>query len=527
MAKENLSLNLGKILKSITMNRIFLVLFSLLFSLSVAAQDKIAQFKQYVEQSFQQWDIPSVAVAVVQDGKIVFAQAYGYTSWDKTAKVNANTLYPIGSVSKSFTALAMAQLVEQGKLSWDTKVIDIVPEFRLYNDYVTANTTVEDLLCHRVGLATFSGDLLWYRTSYSVDQIIPRLRYLNPSFDFRNGFGYSNVMFMVAGKVIENISGQDYATYIRQHILNPLDMRRTTLDIDQMKQQGNYAIGCYTTAQGEKKTISYIPSHNIQAFGGINSSVNDLANYMIMLMNDGEFDGKQIIPAKQIRYLWQMHNPMGVSAKDKQLHPSRHFYGYGLGWFVYDQNGYKIVTHSGGMDGALCRLLMIPEKKLGVVVLTNSSNFLYNALTEYFADLFTSDNPPFDWNKYYLDLYKRYINSYVAMKQRHKQIPGTQPPPLDRYTGTYHSQMYGDIIVEQNRGHLQLNFKPAPYLDADLSHWHYNTFEIHFRNPLMAIPTQWGLAQFIPDPDGNITKLKLIVPNYDFLFNELELKKIR
>ena len=508
------------------MRRLSFLLIALVLSISISAQNRLSMFTKYVEQSFEQWDIPSVAVAVVKGGKIVFARGYGYTDWDKRQKVDKNTLYPIGSVTKSFTALAIAQLVEQGKIKWDTHVIDIIPEFRLYNDYVTTHTTVEDLLCHRVGLATFSGDLLWYHTDYSPEDIILRLKYLKPKFEFRNGFGYSNVMFLVAGQVVERVSGQDIETYFKQHIFKPLKMMRTTMDIDQMEKEGNWAHGCYTTPEGKKMNVPYIPSHNIKAFGGINTSVAELANYLIMLMNGGEFDGQQIVSQAQINYLWKTHNPIGVSQRDKILHPSRHFYGYGLGWFVYDQNGYKIVTHSGGMDGALCRVLMIPEKKIGVIVLTNSMNFLYNALPEYFADLFTSDKKPFDWNAYYLKLAQRYIQSYVIMKNEHHRIQGTRALPLDKYVGRYHSNMYGDILVSKDSNGLTLNFLPAPYLNATLTHWHYNTYEIHFKNPLMAIPTQWGLANFIQDQDGNISQLRLVVPNYDLLFGELKLKKI-
>ena len=508
------------------MKRIGILLLSLILALPVFGQDRLAQFTSYVEQSFKQWDIPSVAVAVVQDGKVVFARGYGYTDWDKKQKVDQNTLYPIGSVSKSCTALALAQLVDQGKIQWDTRVIDIIPEFRLYDDYVTTHTTVEDLLCHRVGLGTFSGDLLWYHTSYSPDEIIPRLRYLEPKFEFRNGFGYSNVMFLVAGQVVERVSGQDFETYVREHIFRPLRMERTTMELEQMEKEGNWARGCYTAPDGQKVNVPYIPSHNIKAFGGINSSVAELANYLIMLMNGGGFDGQRVISQEQIDYLWKMHNPIGVSGRDRKMHPSRHFYGYGLGWFVYDQNGYKIVTHSGGMDGALCRVLMIPEKKMGVVVLTNSMNFLYNALPEYFADLYTSDEEPFDWNAYYLKLAPRYLESYVMMKDEHHRIEGTKPLPLDRYVGTYHGQMYGDVVVRKTGEQLFLDFVPAPYLNASLSHWQYNTFQIHFTNPLMAIPTQWGLAHFVQDEDGNISELRLTVPNYDFLFDELKLKKV-
>ncbi len=504
-----------------------LILLLIAFSLNISAQNKVKDFENYAQESFRKWDIPSVAIAVVINGKIVLQKAYGFTNWNKEQKVNKNTLYPIGSVSKSFCTLSLAQLVQEGKISWNTKVKTIIPDFKLYNDYVTENATIEDLVCHRIGFKTFSGDLLWYHTNYSVDEIIQRLQYLKPVYGFRNGFGYSNVMFLVAGRIVEKISGMPYEQYVKEHIFEPLEMNRTTMQLSQMQKEGNAAVGCYTNTKGKKVNCDFIPSKNINAFGGINSSVHELANYMIMLMNKGVFNGKKIIDNTQIKNLWKMHNSIGVSDYMKANHPSRHFYGYGLGWFLFDQNGYKVVTHDGGMDGALCSLLMIPETNTGVVILTNSSNFLYTALTNYFVDLFTGLKPK-DWNDYYLKVYPRYWKSYVKMKEQHEKIKNTKPDLyLKNYTGIYKDKMYGNIQITLKDKTLYLHFIPTPFLDAKLTHWNYNSFEIHFDNNLMAIPTQWGLANFELNEDGKVSGLKLTVPNYDFLFNELSFKKIK
>lgn len=497
------------------------------FSLSLNAQDKVNQFEKYAQESFKKWDIPSVAIAIVQNGEIVFQNAYGYTNWDKKDKVDQNTLYPIGSISKSFCALSLAQLVQAGKISWDTKVKTIIPAFKLYNDYVTENTTIEDLVSHRIGFGTFSGDLLWYHTNYSVDEIIPRLQYLSPKYDFRNGYGYSNVMFLVAGKVIETVSGMPYEQYVKENIFKPLAMNRTTLQISEMKTEGNSAVGCYSTPEGKKINCDFIPSKNIQAFGGINSSVTELANYMIMLMNNGVFKGKSIVDNAQIENLWSIHNAIGIDDYTRKNNPTEHFYGYGLAWFLYDQNGFKIINHDGGMDGALCSMVMIPEIKTGVIILTNSSNFLYTALSSYFTDLFTNIEPK-DWNDFYLKVYPRYFQSYVKIKEQHIRIENTSPSlDLRDYAGTYTDKMYGDIEIVFENNNLSIHFPQANYLDAKLTHWNYNTFEIHFNNPLMSIPTQWGLANFGLDEDGKVSSLKIIAPNYDFLFEELNFEKLK
>ena len=506
-----------------------LFLFVFAFTAYSQAQDKkLKQLDSYLKASFEQWHMPGMAVAVVQDGKIVYQKGFGYLDWSKKKKANPQTLYPIGSISKSFTALALAQLVEEGKIDWKDKVKKYIPGLELYDRYVTDNITIEDLLCHRAGYATFSGDLLWYRTDYSVDDIIPRIKYLKPEFGFRDGFGYSNIMFLLAGKVVENVSGMTWQQYVAENIFSPLNMQHSNTNVDLLKTDKNFAPGCMVSLDGKEEYVDYIPSGNIGAFGGINSSVADLANYMIMYMNGGVFNGKKVIDKKEIEYLWQVHNPLPVGVAQKNLHPTRHFYGYGLGWFVYDQNGYKVVTHSGGMDGALSKLVMIPELNTGFVILTNSNNFIYSAMAEYFVDLFTGTKDIRDWNEFYLQRFKYYQDSYVRMKERHKRVEGTKPSlPLEKYAGVYHDKMYGDVQVIYKDGKLSLHFVPAPYLDASLTHWHYDVFELHFKNNLMAIPTQWGLANFVLNEDGQIVKLRLTVPNYDFLFQELEFEKVK
>ncbi|MEA3451469.1 MAG: serine hydrolase domain-containing protein, partial [Bacteroidota bacterium] len=250
----------------------FLVLFFISAIFTLNAQDKVKQFDKYVQESFKTWDIPSVAVAIVVDGEIVLEKAYGHTNWDKKNKANENTLYPIGSISKGFCTLSLAQLIQEGKITWNTKVKSLIPDFKLYNDYVTDNTVIEDLVSHRIGYGTFSGDLLWYHTNYSIEEIIPKLQYVEPVYDFRNGYGYSNIMFIVAEKVIEIVSGMDYEQYVKENIFNLLEMNRTTMEISVMQKQGNDAIGCYTSPSGEKLNCDFIPSINIKAFGGINSS---------------------------------------------------------------------------------------------------------------------------------------------------------------------------------------------------------------------------------------------------------------
>ncbi len=502
-----------------------LAVFFGLLNVSFAQKSDLEKFLKIIEKTWKEWDMPGFAIAVVQDGKIVFEKGYGYLNWDKKAKANENTLYPVGSISKSFTALAIAQLVDEGKLNWKDKVKKYIPELKLYDKYVSEHITIEDLLCHRAGYKTFSGDLLWFWTSYSVNDIIKKLKYLKPAYEFRDGFGYSNLMFLLAGEVIERVSGQKWENYVKQNIFTPLKMKRTNTDVAVLKTDGNFAYGCVVTKDGEHITIPYIPSHNIGAFGGINSSVHDLANYMIMLLNNGTFDGKPIVSAKALDNLWQVHNPLKVSDFYRQRF-NRHFYGYGLGWFLFDKNGYKIIKHSGGMEGALSNLVLIPEKNTGMVILTNSDNMFFEAAVDYFLDVFTGSKEIPDWNDFYLRYYDYKFRSYWQMKNRHKPDFSKSPSlKLAEYQGTYTDTMYGDVEIKLiNDTAFSVHFVPAPFLDATMTRWNGDTLQLHFKNYMMSIPTQWGLAKF-DVKNGKITGLKFDVPNYDFHFDEFYFRK--
>jgi len=206
-----------------------------------SAQVELQKLDQYLEKSAQAWGVPAMSVAIVKDGRIVFEKGYGVLEVGKPNKTNEHTLYAIASNTKAFTAAAMARLVQAGKLSWQDKVIDHLPYFRMYDEYVTQHTNIEDILSHRVGLGTFSGDVVWDASTFTSEEIIRRIQYLPQAYPFRGGFGYSNMMYITAGEVIHKVSDKPWGEYVREQFLTPLGMSRTITSLKALKEKSNYA----------------------------------------------------------------------------------------------------------------------------------------------------------------------------------------------------------------------------------------------------------------------------------------------
>ena len=391
--------------------KIFLVSILILSgSLSAAAGEYIsvlAELDNYIEHARQDWKIPGMAVAIVKDGKILLAKGYGKRHFQKKERVDKDTLFAIASNTKAFTAAALSILVDEGRLDWQDKVRKYLPYFQLYDSFVSAEMTIEDLLCHRSGLGTFSGDLLWYETSYDPVEVIKRARYLKPDFGFRAGFGYSNIMFMAAGEIVASISGKTWRGFVEERIFKPLQMDTTHTGVGKLKYFTNVAIPHVVSLDGVTVTVAYTTSEQIGAAGSINSSVYEMARWLKMMLAQGEWQGKQILSRKGICKMWSMHNVIKVSESRKKLFPSNHFRGYGLGWGMEDYHGRKIICHGGGLDGMISRVMLVPEEKLGIVILTNSINSLPPALGYRIVDAFFGV-PDKDWSQYYLERFTKH-----------------------------------------------------------------------------------------------------------------------
>jgi CubicO group peptidase (beta-lactamase class C family) len=466
-----------------------------------------------------------MAIAIVKDDKVALAKGYGVREIGKSAPVDEHTLFAIASNSKAFTAAALAILVDEKKLAWDDKVSKYLPDFQMYDPWVTSELTIRDLVSHRVGLDTFSGDLLWYDTTYTADDILARVKYLKPVSSFRTRYGYQNLMFIAAGKVIEKVSAKPWCAFVRERILDPLGMKETTCGFGPL---GENAAIPHNESGGSLRPL---PHGNVNGGYGavaINSSVSDLSKWIRLQLGRGKFEGKQVFSEQQSWNMWQPNIMMPISEAASKNNPTRHFNAYGMGWGLYDYYGRKIINHSGGLDGMLSYTVLIPEENVGFVVLTNSESPAFAVMMSKIRDVFVNA-PKRDWNAEAVEQAKN--NKGRADAERQKvdaaRVANTKPSlPIAGYAGTYSDKLYGDIVVAEENGHLVMRFGPSPNFVADLEHWHYDTFQIKWR-PSVSYNFPRGFVTFTIDKNGKTDELKIDQPNNDFWFYELTPKRVK
>ena len=504
-------------------SKFLIVVFFLILSFESFAQEEkgidFNKLDKYLQKSLTEWNIPGMAVAIVQGDSIAFAKGYGIREFGKKDKVDSKTLFAVASNTKSFTSAALSQLVDEGVISWDDKVIDYLPYFQLYDPYVTNAMTIRDLLCHRSGLETFSGDLLWYETNYSSEEVIKRARYLKPIYGFRSHFGYSNIMFSAAGEIISKVSDRTWKQHVRQEFLNKLGMTNSVLSVSELKGKKNVAAPHHSEIGKPHLVIDYMTwDNNIAPAISIISNVEDMSRWLIMQMNEGIYKGEEILNPDQVWEMQLSHTPI-------KNYGSQRFMAYGLGWYMSEYKGKKYIYHGGGADGMISIMMYVPELDFGMLVLTNNVNdlpmpLMYYALEDYFGE------SPRDWSNLSYNFYKSSHEKDIKEKEKmeRKRIKNTKPSlNLKDYVGTYGGELYGNAEIKLQKDHLVLDFLPADKLIGDLSHWHYDTFVIKLRNS-PTLPE--GTVKFIIGKDGKVEELRVDIPNPDFYFTELEFKKI-
>jgi len=369
---------------------------------------QLQDFGAYVDSARKTFDVPGIAVAIVKDGKVVMEQGFGLREIGKSETVDANTLFAIASNTKAFTAAALQQLAEQGKLKMDDRVIDHLPWFRMSDPYVTHEMRIRDLLAHRSGLSLGAGDLLyWPPTSYTTKEVVEHLRDVPIKNGFRSGYAYDNILFAVATLVIEQASGQSYADYVRTHLFQPVGMDESLIDKTYLKPGMDVATG---HAKANFKNLEPVPPMawlNDPGAGGIYASVHDLAKWMNVQLAGGALPGpaKDGKPARLFsedsqEQMWSMLTPITIIKPPiPELAPlTPHFFGYGESWFLSDYRSQRLVWHTGGWPGMVSRITLVPELHLGVVVLTNQeSGAAFNAVTYRVLDAYLNPSQKTDW----------------------------------------------------------------------------------------------------------------------------------
>jgi CubicO group peptidase (beta-lactamase class C family) len=455
-----------------------LLLMAALAQVALAQNGALNGFDDYVEKAMKEWQVPGVAIAIVKDDLILHARGYGVRKISEPIAVDEHTLFAIGSSSKAFTAAAIAILVDQGKVKWDDPVTKYLPGFEMYDPYVTRELTVRDLLTHRSGLQR--GDFLWYGSDADRDEILRRTRFLKPSWSLRSTFGYQNLMYLAAGQVVAKVSGKTWDEFIQQHIFAPLSMDSSSTSIKAFKTSDKVA-SPHAKVADKVQVIPWRNIDNIAPAGSINSNVLDMAQWVRLQLRQGTIRNDRVFSTAAAKEMHASQTIIRFEPPYAIWYPEAHFINYGLGWFLSDYRGRKVVEHGGAIDGMRAEVALMPEEKLGLVVLTNlSGSLLPVALMYRVFDSFLGA-PPRDWSAELLKATKTLEQQAKAAekKQESERATGTKPSvSLDKYAGTYRNDLYGDVKVTNNDAKLNLRFGPA--FTSNLEHWHYDTFRARF-----------------------------------------------
>ena len=439
------------------------------------------ELETWIEATRRTWRVPGLAVGIVYRDSLVFARGFGLSDVSARRPVNDRTVFAIASTTKAFTATALAMLVGEKKIAWDDPVTKYLPGFTLYDPYVTRDLTIRDLLSHRSGLPR--ADWTWAGAAMSRKDLLARLRYIKPVWSFRSHFGYQNLMYMTAGELVAAVSGRPWEVFVRERILLPLGMRHTTTSASALSKQPD-AARSHAEIDDSVQPIPYDNGiDNVNAAGGINSSVQDMARWLrFQLRGDGTATGRLVDSAA----LAETRTPQTVVVPyellGRAVAPQAHLIAYGLGWFLSDYHGRLLMQHSGDGNGMSCVVALIPEERVGVVVLTNLGGSVYSAAVIYhILDRFVGA-PRTDWSQHY----RRLLDSVLDLgrqaqaKLEAARVQNTRPSrPLDDYVGTYTDELYGEFHVRKGDGRLVVHYGPG--LVADLEHWHFDTFRAVWR----------------------------------------------
>lgn len=500
---------------------LLLLIFNAITFTSIYSQIASKDLDTLVADAMKKFNVEGVAVGIVKDGKVIHLKGYGLKKVGTNEKVDEYTNFAIGSTSKAFTTTALSILEDEGKIEWNDKVVRYIPEFKMYNDYVTSNFTIEDLLTHRSGVGSGEGDIMGLpdSTNFTIKDVATCFQYFKPTSPFRTHFDYDNLLYLLAGEVIARVSGMSYEDFVQKRILQPLQMKNSYMSYALAKSKGNAS----SSHSGEGESIRVIHTFEDQinsACGGIWSNIYDLCKWMLVHLNKGKYGADlktSLFSEKNHQEMWQLHTV------EKPESPSRyntHFYGYGLGWDLQDKKGNLSVSHTGGGPGMLCITSMIPDLNLGVVVLTNTSNGgapLFDAVTNIIIDnyLGLDDYGWVDKNLKNLNEGRKNGDELtekiwtIVEKAKNTQIK------YEDYIGIYEDKWFGKIEVFLKGSELWFKSYRSPKLKGLMSFYQATTFAIKWEYQDINCD---AFAIFSLNENGKATSIKLkgISPNTDF-----------
>ena len=518
------------------MKKITALLTSLLFicfvSTTTFAQLSSKKIDSLVTDALLKFKVAGVSVAVVKDGKVIHSKGYGVADINAKKPVNENTNFQIASNSKAFTTTALAILEEEGKLKWTDKVKDHIPEFKMYNDYVTESFNIQDLLTHRSGLGLGVGDLMFFPdgSNFTIKDVVSSFQHFKPVSAFRTKFDYDNLLYIVAGEVIARASGMSYEAFVQTRIIEPLQMNNSFVG-SLLKDKSNLA----TPHSSESGTIKKIDAYDIgmgSAAGGIFSNVADMSKWMIVRLNKGKYgtDLKtSLFSLKNHNEMWRLHTVLETNPNPRY---NSHFNGYGLGWGLSDVKGNLKVSHTGGLPGMLSIVTMYPDLNLGIVILTNTENGgggLFSSVTNTIADSYLGLDD-FGWIEKNVARMnqQRGAGDEVTNKVWAKvEAAKNTPVKNEDYIGIYEDKWFGKVEVFAKENQLWFKSYRSLKLNGPMAFYNANTFAIKWEYQAMNCD---ALAMFSLDETGKAQSIKMkgISPNIDFSFDfqDLDLKRI-
>lgn len=482
---------------------------------AVAPQKDPAVIDAIAKEALQVWQVPGVAVGIVRDDKVVYLKGFGVKEAGRADPVTPDTLFPIASCTKAFTTTAMAMLVDEGKMRWDDPVRKHVPFFQLSDPAANALVTLRDLVSHRTGVG--SNDFLWYRIPWGREEAIRRIGQAKLKYPFRSGFQYQTTMFTTAGHAVELTSDSKWEEFIRKRICEPLHLSSTCFTTTEALNSADHASPHRRTPQGGVQSVPWYTIERPEPAGSINTTARDLTQWLRFQLGDGTFEGKRLVSAENLAQTHTPQNIIPMEGSARWMNPDTTQMSYGMAWVIQDYHGRQLISHAGAIDGFRAHLAMVPDAKLGIVLLNNLHQTWMNlAISNRVIDLLLG-LPSRDWNAYVHEQLQKQENIIRARfeKRYSERRLGTRPSrELQAYAGTYEVPAYGKCEVVFRDGALV--WKWAAFT-CELEHFHFDTFLV--QNDLMGYPQ----AVFTLDKDGDVSALRVTEP-FDVEFKKTKPK---
>jgi CubicO group peptidase (beta-lactamase class C family) len=475
----------------------------------------LAALDRYIAAAVDDWNLPGLAISIVADDRVVFSRGYGLRDIEGAEPVDTGTRFAIGSTTKAIVSVALGILVDEGRVAWDAPVITYLPWFRVADPYITRELTVRDLLIHRAGFPNL--DQIWSNPGFTGDEIVRRIAELEAVYSLRSSFIYQNVMYAVAGSVIEAVSGMPWDAFVEQRIFQPLGMAATEATLGALAGQANVAEPHLGTGEMLQRTTN-LPVDPVGPAGSVWSSVEDMARWLRFNLNGGELDGVRIIREATLREILspQVIAPASMYPTMTLVQPR--FFTYGLAWFIHDYGAEDVIMHTGSIRGMNALAGMLPDRGVGVFVLVNRGGAeLRHALMYRVFDLF-SGAPERDWSAELLELYTpptpagtQAAGPADGATAGGRAAPGGEAPglPLDRYTGTFRAPVFGDVTVTLRAGtlHLSSEFDRT----GPLSHVRHDTFRVDWEGSA----GEGATVVFLPDGTGGVRGVRVFGATFE------------